>query len=100
MGRKQNPQPTVTSKSKRANHFTGTMGRRSDTPVKTSGKGGEEYKGTGRLFGDIVPTSCGFREAVRTTTENNGHNALAPERQSKSEAKVKSIGFFGRRVNK
>ncbi|NEP23083.1 hypothetical protein [Moorena sp. SIO3I6] len=97
MGRNQKPQ--VIAKSKRANHYTGTLAKRSGDPIQSSGKTGE-YTVNGQPYGDILPTSSGLREIVRTKTQEEGHNALAPERQSKNEAKVKLYGFFCRRVNK
>ncbi|NEO08444.1 hypothetical protein [Moorena sp. SIO3I8] len=99
MGRKQKPQATVVSKSKRSTHHSGTLAKRSGQSSKSSNRAGE-YAVEGQPYGDIIPASSGLRETVRTRTQEDGHNALAPERQSKCEATVKSIGFFGRRVKR
>ena len=97
MGRNQKSQATVVSKSKRANHFTGTLAKRSGNPIQSSNRSGE-YAVEGQPYGEIIPASSGLRETVRTRTQEDGHNALAPERKAKTDAKVKSIGFFARRA--
>ncbi|NEP69017.1 hypothetical protein [Moorena sp. SIO3A5] len=98
MGWKQKPQ--VIAKSKRANHYTGTLAKRSGDPIQSSGRAGE-YPAKGRIFGKITPTSGGFRETVREVTQYKEHNALAPAPANRDDtAKISSQRHKQHRWNK